>query len=365
MNKTYITIFFFVFVVLSSNAQNIISYEVQDVAGNDNQFDFMVVFDANSASNVNLSNVTFFVEVDGGFSGASSDISQVNTNYFDGPPVCSAELMGNDLIEITVNLDGVDLGVVTANDPIFVASISLSGSGQNFIVNPFNPNGVDPLSTCLNGFVRNTGTVRTGTASESFEGVPGGSAILLPINLKSFSADKHSETSSILNWESLSEINASHYIIERSVDTKDWTAIGKVATTGSETEGATYSYVDSELPIQSRNLEQIFYYRLRMVDLDGSYEFSHTEAVRFDMILLEGLHILPNPTAQDIYVSIDNVKEGTELLLLDNTGKVVLKHSLTDGRDERVSLNSLSAGTYFAKVIRDNELLTKKLIKID
>lgn len=193
-----------------------------------------------------------------------------------------------------------------------------------------------------------------------------GSAVVLPIDLKSFTASKYSETAAILNWESASEINASHYEVERSTDLGSWDLVGSVEAFGNTLKAKEYELIDTRVPIQSRSKDEVFYYRLKMVDVDGAFEYSDTEAVRFDGVKAEGLYAYPNPTRDEIFVSVDGVSDsGAPMMLLDRSGKIVLSQTLRHGQDERVSLGELPSGLYHISVQVGTERLTQKVLKID
>ncbi len=79
-----------------------------------------------------------------------------------------------------------------------------------------------------------------------------------------------------LDWRSESEVNAYGYIIERKFELEvgatstDWHDIGFVPSAAQGTEGRDYNYIDNDPGTTDRRI----YYRLRMVDLDGTFEHS-------------------------------------------------------------------------------------------
>ena len=190
--------------------------------------------------------------------------------------------------------------------------------------------------------------------------------IILPINLKSFSAKQYTENAAILNWTSLSEINASYYEVQRSIDRVDWNFVGQVKAKGSEFVGADYELIDDNLPLTGRTNDVIYYYRLKMVDLDGAVDYSAVEAVSFDGLAKGSLFVYPNPTADEVFVSLENVADlGGQVAILDRSGKMVHSQQLRTGEDERVSLVDLPTGLYTLAVSQAGELFTEKVIKID
>ncbi|MGN6400801.1 MAG: T9SS type A sorting domain-containing protein [Flavisolibacter sp.] len=167
---------------------------------------------------------------------------------------------------------------------------------------------------------------------------PGG---ILPVKLSAFTA-KPQGTKVLLQWTAATEINTSHYEIERSATGTDFTSIGQVAAGVPASE---YSFTD-QLPLPGVNL-----YRLRMVDNDGSFSYSAIKAVTIAATTAQALY--PNPATTAITITIKAESESIETLQLFNATGVLL-------REERITLNpginkkqwgiaSLPAGTYWIK----------------
>ncbi|WP_051349993.1 DUF4347 domain-containing protein [Dyadobacter alkalitolerans] len=96
----------------------------------------------------------------------------------------------------------------------------------------------------------------------------------MPVTLVDFKASKN-ESAVELAWTTSSEVNSSHFEIQRSAEGKVWEKIGSVATRNENSEIQRYRFIDP-LPLHADN-----FYRLRMVDTDGTFAFSKIEHVRF------------------------------------------------------------------------------------
>lgn len=92
--------------------------------------------------------------------------------------------------------------------------------------------------------------------------------VSLPVELSSFTTSCEDQLEQ-LNWTSESEYRFDYYEIERSYDLEEFTSVGIVDAVGESTTTQQYSF---GLPLTVENAQ--VYYRLRMVDLDGSSEFS-------------------------------------------------------------------------------------------
>jgi hypothetical protein len=87
----------------------------------------------------------------------------------------------------------------------------------------------------------------------------------LPVELLYFDATAYPKYN-MLTWSTASEKDASHFIIERSVDAENWIKVGEKAAAGNSSELQNYSYQDVITE------SAIHYYRLIQYDIDGAYE---------------------------------------------------------------------------------------------
>jgi len=69
-----------------------------------------------------------------------------------------------------------------------------------------------------------------------------------------------------LSWVTISEINNSHFLIERSVDVISWQIITEISGAGTSTSPIFYEYKDSDYE------NTINYYRLMQIDFNGESE---------------------------------------------------------------------------------------------
>lgn len=118
-----------------------------------------------------------------------------------------------------------------------------------------------------------------------------GPATALPVTLAGFTAAQDGNTAR-LTWRTAAEENASHFEVQRSGDARSWNILEKgIAATG---EGSSYQTTDA-FPLAGMN-----YYRLRMVDLDGTFAFSQVAAVPFDVP--SAVSVFPNPVSDKAHI---------------------------------------------------------------
>ena len=116
-------------------------------------------------------------------------------------------------------------------------------------------------------------------------------AVALPITMLSFEAQKIGAINK-LKWETSSEINASHFEIERSNSINSFEKIGTIAANNLKNEISKY-YFDDKNPINGQN-----YYRLKMVDFNSKFEYS--KIIQLNNTENMGIvgYFYPNPTHQ-------------------------------------------------------------------
>lgn len=187
--------------------------------------------------------------------------------------------------------------------------------------------------------------------------------VTLPVKLLGFSAS-YNNGQTTLSWQTENEVNFDHYEIERSANGKDFIAVGTKHATGSYSKTA-YQHADDI----SSTSEKAFYYRLRMVDVDGKFSYSNTILIRKDQVGgVKGLLLSPNPVASGSALTLRvnaESRKNVEVRVLDVTGKLILKqqNQLNEGLNS-VSINNnsrLQPGIYTVQVIADDEVLSSKL----
>jgi hypothetical protein len=184
---------------------------------------------------------------------------------------------------------------------------------------------------------------------------------LLPVELTSFTA-KVSKGSVLLNWSTATEINNQGFEIERKTEEGQFTTIGQVIGNGTTTERKEYSYNDTQ--VQSGK----YYYRLKQVDFDGSFEYSNEILADISAPLEFALNQnYPNPfnPATTISFSLSEpsfVKLAVYNLLGEEVA--VLKNEQMDAGFVKVSFDAsaLPSGMYLYKIESAQFTSTKKMM---
>ncbi|HYC29414.1 MAG TPA: hypothetical protein VEB42_11365, partial [Chitinophagaceae bacterium] len=139
---------------------------------------------------------------------------------------------------------------------------------------------------------------------------------VLPITLSGFQANL-SDGVVKLNWTTSREINSSHFVIEKSIDGTNYTAIGQV-----KSGAARYSFTDPTA------LSKQNYYRLKMVDIDGNFAYSRVVIIRNDgsNVIMK---LTPNPVVSTLSISFQSERnEAVMINFFDQLGRQVKRYNL-------------------------------------
>ncbi len=172
----------------------------------------------------------------------------------------------------------------------------------------------------------------------------------LPVNLISFTAGK-CNGNVCLSWVVANEQNLSHYEIEKSDDGSSFTRIVTVIAANTAAQ-KTYTAKDIA-PYSSAN-----FYRLKMIDSDGSFKYSKVIKVNVDYI--KAVTMLPNPV--DHFTVLKGITGYSVLRIMDLTGKVMLQQKIRSDVQE-INTSFLPAGMYLMQLKGSAKTVTLKLVK--
>ncbi len=185
----------------------------------------------------------------------------------------------------------------------------------------------------------------------------------LPVTLVSFDGEA-TEDNILLNWVTASEVNNSHFEVQRSLNGVDFETIGRVEGNGTATITQRYSFEDNLA------LSGINYYRLKQVDYDGAFEYSEIITVLFNGETSNSFIVYPNPiqSSQLEIVSLDRntIDQLYEISLHDVSGKIYYQNiaSLKEASKEISSLTeSLGSGVYMLKISNEKTQHVVQLLK--
>jgi Secretion system C-terminal sorting domain len=277
-----------------------------------------------------------------------------------------------DNIEITVTLSSTGSGTTITSSGGTVGTMTLAGgtgtgnltltafatgngitwtSGTSITLASFTLSGTStgPITAGVSTYVELSGSGKSSNCSSG--------SITLPLDIVTFEAQSTGKTT-LLKWLTASEINMESFNIERSAEGKTFEKVGNVKSAG--TSKGAYAFTD-EVPLSGVN-----YYRLKMINTDGSFTYSPVRSV----VLAEGkttnVSVVPNPAKEQVYVKL-NVQEAKTitLMLVDITGKTLMteRKTLGSGFNElSLNLNNYPQGLYFLKIVDAQTTETHRLV---
>ncbi|MCB9261800.1 MAG: T9SS type A sorting domain-containing protein [Flavobacteriales bacterium] len=246
------------------------------------------------------------------------------------------------------------------------------GSSPN---GPANGNGVDTISQSewdllkysnLYGGESGTGYITTGTAISTALVTKRAnlsafspytktvySLSPLPVELVYFDAE-WSGNNALVNWQTATELNNRHFVVERSFDGKTFEQVGIVkslADGGNSSQSIDYQFVDKG--VKSITTE-VVYYQLVQVDFDGKAETFGPEALFNKKTAAGEVMIYPNPTSGSInIVKTDAVGDIQNVEITNIAGQVVSQFSISNEQlrsGYKFTVFDVPTGIYFIRI---------------
>ena len=183
----------------------------------------------------------------------------------------------------------------------------------------------------------------------------------LPVKLITFTG-RLNGTRVDLNWVTANELNSKHFEVQRSVDGQNYSTFATVAAKGNSSTTTSYYQVDPS-PIKGIN-----YYRLKMVDLDGVFEYSNVVIIRIENNTQLVTKVTPNPFTGkvDVYLTLTH-NTMVDFRFIDMNGRIVFNKSVQGLKGFNWftinDLERLQAAPYFLHIATDDALIVEKLIK--
>ncbi len=238
---------------------------------------------------------------------------------------------------VVLNNIGNGIGIASSPSETFIARV-------NFSIG--NPNGNSNLQWKTTGtpstvvFLDDETTLLNPNNLQNLNTSP------LPLELLSFTTTPKSKTIQ-LDWTSNNEINFAGYELQRSTDGKNFDKIAWIESKANPLSTESYIYID-----QTVRSGIVYYYRLKMIDTDGSFVYSPTRSARLEEVWGNPF-LYPNPTDQSSTLIFNAPVEGNgNLTIFDSTGRLVLIQEINFSRGPNsyeVNLGYLAKGSYFMK----------------
>jgi len=182
---------------------------------------------------------------------------------------------------------------------------------------------------------------------------------VIPVELTSFTASAIGKNVQ-LQWATATETNNKGFEIQRGINNRDLKTIGFVEGNGTTTEARNYTYVDNT------EFNGTVYYRLKQLDLNGSYDYSKvvevTKAVSYS--LAQNYPNPFNPTTTITYSIPQNSFVTLKVYNVLGSEVAELVNGQVEAGIHKVNFNGfdLNSGVYFYTIKAGSFSETKKLM---
>lgn len=304
------------------------------------------VYTATSTGVVNWSSITWSV------TGSGTPVTRIIPSGLTA--TINANVTTEDTLKILGVLDFKSNVTLTLNTDGYVEILPggtvTGGSGNSEIIfgttgtitGPYNGAGIYAGPSYAHKI---TGTFVTGTA--------------LPVTWSSFTAATTNNTIQ-LKWSTASELNNSHFDIERASADGQFHTIGSVNGNGTTQAISNYLFTDTE------PLNAVAYYRIKQTDFNGDFDYSIT--IKVDGKTTTPISVWPTLLKDNnTTIKINNISENASIHLIDATGKEVNGLNSLATASETVTLslqnghNNLS-GFYFLYITDNNKTTSFKIL---
>ena len=259
----------------------------------------------------------------------------------------------------TISLQAVNLTGVTD----FVKTRILKSAGSN---TPSENHTIWTSANHLNSVGTNDNfTLTAQTSGFSYFTMGGSGFNALPVELISFTGECD-HGNNVITWQTASEYNSSHFVVEWSRDGIIWEEIEEVAAAGFSNENQNYSITHDP------NQASFSYYRLTQFDIDGENEVFSNQIIELSCTSNNNQEILvyPNPNKGEFYVkfSSNNLTSTSGKINIYNArGALVYVRvlDLSSGLHLLSIKENLTKGFYLIRLEMDGALFTPKRFIVD
>ncbi len=170
----------------------------------------------------------------------------------------------------------------------------------------------------------------------------------LPVTLTYFRGNSDGSAAQ-LAWETSEETNSAYFELERSSDAIHFQSIAKQLAAGNSATTEQYNYQDISLSAG------IYYYRLKQVDLDDSYQYSRVISVKISDKL--SVRIFPNPVSDQMNIQSEIEINSVEII---NSLGVKLQSNAVNKNSLQLDMSKFPSGLYIIRVNNETFKIVKK-----
>jgi hypothetical protein len=173
---------------------------------------------------------------------------------------------------------------------------------------------------------------------------------VLPVELSGFNAEKKSDGIQ-LQWNTASERNTDRFIVERSMDGRNYRAIGMVTAAGNSSDNKAYSFKDVQ-PSNGKN-----YYRLQQVDIDGRSQSSRVVTANWATGNQVSV-VMTYPAPKQVRATITGKVNNGIIIIYDANGSQVSRYPV-NAVMLNIDMSAYSSGIYPYQLLTDRGIISQ------
>lgn len=184
----------------------------------------------------------------------------------------------------------------------------------------------------------------------------------LPVRLISFNVKKVNDQAEV-EWKTASEVNNSHYTVQRSLNGSEFEDIGIVEGNQNSNTRQTYRFIDT------KPLNGLSYYRLKQTDLDGTITHSKIVALKMNGESDQEFTVYPNPVANQLHLRVlgkASVHTNFQYRVVNAQGNSIVAGNGTISEINKqinTKLPDFTSGMYVVQIVAGNESYQFKFLK--
>ena len=172
----------------------------------------------------------------------------------------------------------------------------------------------------------------------------------LPVRLTSFNASEEGFSTKLV-WNTAEETNIVSYVIEKSTDGRNFTAIGTVKAANLR----SYNFTDAQSTENS-------YYRLKMVELDGTFKYSYIVSVKAK--LNTSILLSPNPVRSSLMIQHPKANATSHVQIMSASGQLLRDIRLsTNAAITNIDMSGFTSGLYHVVYKNGSDIFSKTVLK--
>ncbi len=260
---------------------------------------------------------------------------------------------GNTSGQVTVNFNFADYNGSSPN-PATTYSMLYNATDGSFATGTNST--VSTLSTTVSGGTVSFAVTASNLPNGYYSIVYSTTPVTLPVVISDFTVSGGQQGSAVLDWTIQDGTGIDHFNVEHSTDGNNFSLIGAVQAQTDAPTTQDYTYIDSK-PAAGLN-----YYRLEIVNTDGSLTYSGIRTFDAAANLAVSISMYPIPTTDMLHILTTGTGQLT-IAIFDAQGRMISRISGVAGSIVDVPVSNYRPGAYFVQISSAESKYTRSFIK--